>query len=236
MKLGGNGVLPFRLGGGKAPHELAYEALKSAVGIGGSSPDGTIVEAWRWAKARALAAIFMDRRASLQAFPHTATSGIVSFEQRMMIALSADAEEQERRAAVTRAWVDTASAVHEELLASLQAIDLRFNLVFQNYTAMRDSGPARAFEDWDPSDPLASGPAYATGLSGTQFPNYSDEFVSRVVLDVGGTPSPFDLRQMRLGIDLLKRALPAWIDFAVFTEADGFILDQDLLDVTAFGH
>lgn len=236
MKLGGNGVLPFRLGGGKAPHEIAYAALYSAVGEGGRGQPGSMIEAWRFARARALAAVNMDRRASLQAFPHTATVGLVSFEQRLVLTYDLDASEQDRRANATRRWAETESAIRADTLAALKEIDARFTVLATDFDATIDSTAGRAFEDYDPGDGQASGPAYATGLSGTQYPNYSGTYVLHVLLDIGtGTPTPDDLRKLRLATDLLNRKLPAWMDFVLGSDSGGFILDEDLLDVTMFG-
>lgn len=236
MKLGRNGVLPFRLGGGLAPHEVAYNAMRAALGDGGTARPGTIIEAWRVARARGLASVIQDRRATLQAFPHTATDGIESFLQRMAILVPHDATEQEIRDTVTSAWAETAGSIHSELLAALQAIDSRFSIVTQSHDVTRDTTSGRGFQDFTPGDPAASGPAYNTGFIGTQFPNYSDEFIERVWFNVGADPSPSDMTKIALAKQLLQRRLPAWMDFQIYIDDAGFVLDEDLLDVTAFGH
>lgn len=105
--------------------------------------------------------------------------------------------------------------------------------------ATRESQPGRAFEDYDPTSQDAAGPAFnlntfASGPKCTSFPNFSDDFILVVEYPLAsGTLTEANRRVLQEIQALLNAALPSWVDFRIFT-ACGFVLDQDLLDVTAF--
>lgn len=228
--------LSFLLGGGPSPQEQVYDAHYQAVGDGLRAPAGSIVEAWRMAKARGIAAAQQDDRATLQAFPDHCTDFLPVYEEILRIVPTSDQTEQDRRDAVVARYTRSIDATYPKLEQKLESIDPLFEILtlpFQ-YTRTTDSG-VRAFEDWDPSDLLASGPAYGGGRKNTVVPNFSDDFVLGVFFNVGGGSfSPAYQRSLELAKQELNESLPAWVDFRVFT-ALGFILDLDLLDVTAFG-
>lgn len=228
--------LSFVLGGGPSPQEQVYDAIYQAVGDGLRARPRSIVETWRMAKSRGLAAVMQDDRATMQAFPDKATDYLPVYEQILRIVPASDQSEQERRDVVTARYTRSIDATYPKLAAQLDTIDPLFQILTLPYTLTRTTDVGvRAFEDWDPSDPLASGPDYGGGREHTVIPNFSDDFVLAVFLDVG--PGAFNVtnqRALELAKQELNESLPAWVDFRVFT-ALGFILDQDLLDVTAFG-
>jgi len=62
---------------------------------------------------------------------------------------------------------------------------------------------------------------------------FSNDFILHVLFDIGvGAPSIPNQRTLVEAREELNETLPAWVDFRLFTVC-GFILDQDLLDITA---
>lgn len=234
MKLGGHGVMPYKTGGTAAPHRVLYDALKSAMGDGGSGEPGSIVEAWRNARARGLAASWLDKRAALQALPHTATASLPVFERLLGRTFLRDVPEQDRRDALSAAWVDAASTNSTDLLAALVAIVPTATLYTPDSDLTRETQHGRGFEDWDPGDALACGPVFNLAISGTRFPNYADDFVEFVGLNFVTALDAGDYRAIALLKERLHDLLPAWISSIVYNEI-GFTLDEDLLDLTVFG-
>lgn len=232
--------LAFVLGGGPAPNELVHDALFQAVGDGLRSRPTSIVEKWRMARARGLAAIVQDDRAALQAFPNLATDFLEVYEAILRIVPEPGSSDDERRTEVVRRYTRTIDATHPKLLAALVALNPLFEILTlePSLTRTTDVG-ARAFQDYNPASPLACGPAFDLHVGGSQtcsaFPNFSDDFILYVLLDVGGGAfTPAHQRSLLAAQDELNESLPAWVDYRLFT-AVGFILDLDLLDVTVFG-
>jgi hypothetical protein len=153
---------------------------------------------------------------------------------------SSDQSDEERREIVAQLWTRTIDATNPKLTSMLQDIDALFEILVlpPEYTRTTEPG-VRAFEDWDPGDPGACGPAFdlnngASGPKATSFTNFSDDFIAFVHLDIGGGSfTPGNQRSFAAAQDELNESLPAWVDFRIFTSC-GFILDTDLLDVTAF--
>jgi hypothetical protein len=234
--IGGGNPLPFQLGGGVSSSEQAYDALRQAVGTGGSGERDGIREGWRFARARGLAASVVDARVFFQWFPDLATDLLPMYEQLLGPAAVPfpDDSEQERRDRVSALWTRLVTAVHDELEARLQAIDPTVSIVPLNSTLARRAIPGRGFEDWDPTAFEASGPPFNIGKQ-SQFANYADDFVIYVSFPLPpGTLT--DANRIKLGrIQAeLTESLPAWVRFVVFTQDLGFILDEDLLDLTVF--
>lgn len=232
--------LAFALGGGPSGQELAYDSLRQAVGDGLRARVGSIVEKWRMAKARGLAAIVQDDRAAMQAFPNLATDFLEVYEEILRIVPPSGTSETDRRDTVVARYTRTVDATHPKLLAQLQALDPLFEILIiePELTRTTDVG-VRAFQDFNPASPLACGPAFdlhvGTSEKNSSVPNFSDDFILYVLLDIGGgTFTPAHRRAILAAQDELNESLPAWVDFRTFT-AVGFILDLDLLDVTVFG-
>lgn len=233
----------FHLGGSVSPQRVAYDALKSAVGEGGSAPgepNESIVEAWRFARARGLAASIDDDRAAAQINPETATDFIPVFEQILREFFPADANDTDRRERLTELYIDSLDVAYAPLLERLQAINPGASIIIQDRTLTRDTQFGRVHEDYDTADDLASGPPMdiVNGLSGTKttsFPNFSSDFILVVETPpaVIGSVSQTDVLNIRLIEELLNRILPVWVDYRVYM-ACGFTLDQDPLDATVF--
>lgn len=242
--------LGFALGGGKSIQEAFYEALKSAVGEGNYAPghrDDSIMESWRWAKARALAAVIEDERVTAQAWPFLATDLIPMYEQLLGMAFPLSTSDQEKRDELTAQWTREIDSTIPGLLVMLQELDASITIIVPDRDVLRETQFGRAFEDWDPTDPLASGPAFnlaggAVGPNASAYPNYSDDFIFLISypLPVAAIIAESQKKVLVQIRDLMNEAMPAWCDQRTFTTGSGqgqpcgFVLDQDQLDLTVF--
>ncbi len=230
--------LSLALGGGPSPQDEVYDAMFQNVGDGIQAPDGTLVEKWRKARARGIAVFTEDDRAAAQAFPDISTDYLPVWEDILNIPPTPGASVSQRQATVLAAYTRTIDATFPKLTESLQSIDALMSILLIPHDLVRTTVPGRTFQDWDPSDPTASGPPFnlaatsGAGSTASGFPNFSDEFILTVLFDVGaGILSVSNQRKFAEAQDTLNESLPAWVDFRLFTEC-GFILDQDILDVT----
>ncbi len=84
----------------------------------------------------------------------------------------------------------------------------------------------RAFEDYAGSEPFGG------GRRSTLFANFSTDFMVWVLFDIGSgvLPGPTEEASLQAAAELLG-GLPTWVNFQTAT-ADGFILDESLLDLT----
>ena len=234
-KVGGGNPIPTEIGGGPSSSETAYEALKSAVGIGGSADDGTIEASWRMARARGLRAAFADGRAAMQIFPDRATDAIPVFEEILDTAPPPGDSDEDRRAVITDLWTKSVDASHQALEQKLQEIDPLFSIEVEDRDTVTVTQLGRAFEDWTPGDPDASGPAFG-GRESTLWPNYSGHFHCLIKYAIpAGAISLSAQNSIERAKALLNEDLPAWVDFMFFKTTTGFVLDTDLLDLGAFG-
>jgi len=231
--------LSFELGGGPSPQEMVYDAMFQNVGDGIQAGEGTLVEKWRMARARGIAASQLDDKATAQAFPDISTDYLPRWEEILNISLNPAASEVERQQTVLAEYTRTIDATYPKLLTALTDLDPLMEIILMPPALTRTTVPPRGFEDWDPSAGDASGPPFrlaATGSAGdnaTGYPNFSDDFILFVLYDIGvGVPSATATRTMADARTELNESLPAWVDFRLFTVC-GFILDQDLLDITA---
>lgn len=232
--------LSFELGGGPSPQEQVYDSMYQAVGDGIRAPEDTIVEAWRRSRARGIAAFILDDRATVQAFPDLSTDYLPVWEEILEINPPSDATDDERRAAVVEQYTRAIDATYPKLSDKLDSIDDLMEILLIPHEYVRTTVPGRGFEDWDPTAPKASGPPMRLGATGsagdnaTAFPNFSDEMIIHVLFDIGGGAiSVSNQRALEEAKEELNESLPAWVDFRLFTDC-GFILDADLLDITAF--
>jgi hypothetical protein len=236
VSVGGGNPLPFEVGGGPTTAEQAHKFLKSAVGVGGSSPDDESIEAqWRFARARGVVAAFADERAVSQAFPDRATDYIPVYED--ILALSSGGlSDEDRRLLILDRWIAGLSAVTDELETELQEIDPLFSIVEIDRDDVAVTEPGRGFEDWNPASGDAAGPAFGGGRSSTEWPNFSRDFICYVEYALGSGPiTAENERRIERAKTVLNNALPSWVSFSIYTTDVGFILDQDVLDITAFG-
>lgn len=229
--------LSLALGGGPSPQDEVYDAMFQNVGDGIQGPEDSLVEKWRRARARGIAAFTQDDRATAQAFPEISTDFLPVWEDILDIPLDPSASVSERQATVLLAYTRTIDASFPKLTTELQSIDSLMSIILVPHDFVRTTVPGRAFQDWNTSASNASGPPFNLGLSAvgddaTGFPNFSDEFILTVLFDVGvGVLTVANQRSFAEAQALLNESLPAWVDFRLHT-ACGFILDQDLLDVT----
>jgi hypothetical protein len=209
-----------------------YQALRSAVGEGGSAEqDATTIDGlWRLCRARAIASVAsFGERAATQAFPDRATDLLPYYERLLRPIATGETDDERREAAALSYALQIASSVRDIAIA-LRAIDPRFN-VTATLPAQSDTTLfGRAFEGLDGSLPFGG------GRKSTRYPNYSTEFILFVVLDLGGgvQPTTVDRRLMASAAQLLNNVLPAFNDWQIVTHR-GFTLDIDRLDLTALG-
>lgn len=231
--------LSFELGGGPSPQEQVYTVMFQNVGDGIRSTPDSLVEKWRFSRARGIAAFTLDDKAATQAFPDLSTDYLPVWEDILGIVPAPSATEADRQATVLAEYTRTIDATYPKLQAALQNLDPLFSILIvpQQYT--RTTVQGRGFQDWDPAAADASGPPFnlsasnGVGPNQTSLPNYATDFIIHVLYDVGaGIISAQAQRTLAEALELLNESLPAWVDFNLFS-ACGFILDQDLLDVTA---
>ena len=234
--LGGGNPLPFELGGGPSRVEQVFTGMKQALGDGGYALDDETMDGqWRLALAKGAVASLSDERAVKQWDPSRATSWIPVWEKVLLITASDAQSDEERRQVILDRYVATLTAVTGTLEAALQVIDPLFSVVDHDPDTADTTHLGRMFEDWDPSDPDACGPAFGGGRTSTLWPNYSEDLVIFVQYAIAsGTMTAENQRRLNRAEAILNQALPAWVGFRIFTSL-GFILDESLLDVGAFG-
>lgn len=234
--LGKGNPIPFKIGGGPSNTEQANTVLKQSVGIGGTSPDGTIRAEWFLAKARGLAASMSDERALNQSFPDLATDFLPVYEEILGTPPAPDDSDQDRRNQNTTLWTLSNTSVTDDLETALQEISENTSIENISRTVTTVTQIGRAFQDETPGDPDASGPPFNIGKQ-TEWPNYSNEMRCYVNYGVSGTPTALDFKKVEESKNILRDRLPAWVDFQVAqnsTGSAGFLLDIDLLDLGAF--
>lgn len=249
MSIGGGNPIPFQIGGGPSPTEQAYNSLKQMVGIGGSAADGTAEAEWRFARARGLAASFADERAANQMIHSLCTDFIPLWEGILGITPGVDEPEAERRAKVVDRVTRAVNSSVAGIEAELHRIDERFSVLCPEpnpldprevWNTETTTIPGRGFEDWDPNDADACGPAFGGGRQSTSFPNYSTSRVVKIIFDIGqGAITAAQKILMSRAEAVLQEILPAVDGYQVSTSVDigpagGFILDISLLDIGAF--
>lgn len=233
--IGSGNPLPFEIGGGPSSTEEIYESLKQAVGEGMAAEDGTSEAEWRMAQARGIRAGLNIDRAMNQGFPHLCTDFIEEWED-MFHLVSGDLSDEERRQRIVDRWVRSIDASGGGIEDDLQGIDPLFSVVAVDRTTSRVTHLGRSFQDIDPNDGDACGPAFGGGREATDWPNYSThrKTIVRYDLPTGQLTGEAKRRMVRAK-EVLREVLPSWADYSIFVGAPGFILDQSLLDVGAFG-
>lgn len=233
--IGGKSPLPYAVGGGPSSTEQLYDALKQMVGKGGSADEQTIESEWRLAKARTVAAGEAMVRALYQGIPPLSTSFIPVWEIVLGILTNEALSDEERRQTITDRLAGQIEANTPDLTTQLQEIDPLFSILPAQSDPARVTVSARAFEDFDPDDSEAAGPAFGGGRTFTSFPNFSDWFICVVQYTIpSGTLTGEQANRISRAKELLNEVLPAWVDYRIISDV-GFILDQSLLDIGAFG-
>ncbi len=235
-ELGGSSDFPFDCGGEPSREMKSYVAIRRMVGEGGSPPgdpygDETIIESWRMARARGLAAIGSFAEAALwQAFPDTVSDELATYEETLAIFQPVGTPDEKRRQLVTERWTRSIQSAVSKLVQQLVAIDSRFAIVSVPRDFVRQVIAGRVYDDID-ADTTGT---FLNLREHSSFPNYSDDFILRVMFAIGDVPLNDELAAIRTrASDLLAEALPAWCDFAI-THAQGFTLDLSLLDSGSF--
>lgn len=242
MGFGGSSPFPFPFGGGPTGPEQAFATLKALVGVGGSGPDDGIEGAWRWAKARALAAMSADEERGVnQSYPDRCTDALPVYEEILGLT-NAGLLEQERRQLVVDRWTEAVSSQSDHLGDKLSEIDARMSVMEHTAVIMarqdiRDATPGRMFEDYDPTDPLACGPAFTVSgaRTWTNFANPSDEFVCTVIVDIDSGDMTTEIaRRIERAKAMLCECLPSWCTWRFVPNKARFTLDESLLDFGCF--
>lgn len=225
--------LPAELGGGDSQVTQVYRALRSLVGVGGAGEPGSLEDVWRESKAYGTAlALSADERAGLQFFPSKATDALGYYERLLAQPLAPALETHERQAVVAERFTAPPASSQGEVDAALLAIDSRLSVFNLSLEFAEVTQPGRAFED------LAAVEPFGGGRKSSVVANYSTAFVSTVVFDLGAgvSPGPVEAAILARSSDYLSESLPAWVAFQHVTNPTpgaGFILDTDLLDLTA---
>lgn len=220
---------PFEMGGGATNVERIYRALRSAVGIGGSAEDddGSIDGVWRQARASGLAAAgTTGERALMGAFPGKATDLLGYYEELLLITPENESDLPGRRALAEQRFTSQVDVSVPQVADDLARIDERFSVLETPRAEAIETLFGRAFEDYAGAEPFGG------GRKSTLFPNYSTDFVLWVLFDLGSgvLPGVPESASLAAAAELLG-GLPTWVDFQTAT-ADGFIIDESLLDST----
>ena len=228
--------MPFQIGGSPSDYQQAYDALKSCVGEPNAGDDDSIDGAWRWARACGVVAADCVERAMMQIFPDRATSFIPVFEEILLLTTgTAELTDEERRQNILARWTTTVSGTGPAIEDELQTIDPLFVVIDTDRDTSKTTESGRGFEDWDVLDADACGPAFGGGRTSSLYHNYSWDFVTLVQYQLAsGVMSSENKRTLVHAKQSLYYSLPAWVTWNIFTNA-GFILDESLLDVGAFG-
>lgn len=227
--MGWGDAWPLEFGGAPTREDLAYRALKSAVGKGGSAEnEGGIDGLWRRCKAAGLAAASSAvERAALQAFPHLATDHIPVYEEVFGIVPPEGATDEDRRIAIVAAYTARVAENENELLVGLLAIDPRFSLAVIPRALAWYVQAGKAFE---PQDGI---PTYGPVAKSTPCPNASSDFYVPVLLTIATVlPTPVDVASVAKAKRYLRAMLPSWVDFSVITSTGPFLADVSPLDFT----
>jgi len=226
----------MQVGGSPTRFEKSYAALQRMVGRNGFSTDDDEIESlWRQAKADAMAALeTFDERAALQASPALATDHIPLYEEQLGIESDPNRPDQQRRDIIVPDYTGVPEAWTSGLVQALQKFD---NIANVRTRLWENSGACQIGRWYEPFDPTSSND-YETGgdRKGTSYPNVSDMHTVIVEYDIGNgvAPSRDQLRKSQQMRAHLNEVCPAWVDHHL-VYAVGFILDQSLLDATAFG-
>ncbi len=232
---GGFGRFPFAFGGDPGPEEKIYDALRGALLPAGMAAEDSYEVAtfdglWRAARAAGLAALEdVDEAAHWQAFPQTASDEVPSYEEVLGIVPSPQLSLAERARDVTELWTSKAGASFSELGAALELLDTRFSFIHAGYANSGYVVPGKVYGVLGEAD-IGT---FDGLLSCSLWPNFSDDYVVKVLYDIGtGSAVAGETgRVYSQAYKILDDALPAWNDFQI-TFGSGFILDTSRLDVT----
>lgn len=233
-KFGGFGKFPLKLGGEPSHQQKAYTALRTIVGEGGSPPEDPLGETtfdgiWRRAKANALGAIASVTNAAVwQAFPHTVTDELRTYEEIVLSYLPAGAPDESRRQAVLEKWLAPGRGNYPALTEYLKALDERFSVLLLPHEQARYTFEGKVFD-------VPGNVQFSQYHDHSSYPSFADTHVVTALFDVGeSVPPAGTIGNIKARAEAtLSESLPAWNDFAMLLDV-GFTLDLSLLDVTGF--
>lgn len=228
-EFGTYGKFPFTFGGEPSPQAKTFGALVALEGnlYGVDDPQGdqTLDGAWHQAWAAGLSALdTVAEAACFQAWPDRVTDLISEYERILHITPNLLASDQERREAITLAWVGDIRSAYPELQESLTQLDARITLLNPNHSVARSTYYGQLFSRQDQAG------MFAGERTASLYPNFSDDFTIRVLFDVGdgiGGTGLIGVTKQRIR-DLLDRVSPAWCDYTVSLHR-GFTLGVSLL-------
>jgi hypothetical protein len=226
--------LPLKVGGGPSNVGKIHNVYAQAMGQGGTAAAGTIEHAWRLAQARGIRAGLGDARAISQFWPDLATDLLPVYETILGLTHQVGDSEEARRQAITDRWTEAVTLSDDGLEDELQKLNELFSVVSTDEATATVTEMGRGFEDWSPSSSDACGPPFGGTRTYTDWPNFSDHFVTKIQYGITATQlTQADKRIIEEAKARLNRLLPAWIAFQVSLIAvNGFVLDQSFLDLT----
>lgn len=236
MPLGCGNSLPMQVGGSPSRFEKAYAALQRMVGVYGYSTDDDEIEAmWRASKAHAMATFeSFDERAAYQAIPEYATDHIPLYEESLGIETDTSLSDEQRREIIVPDYTGVPETWTSALEEALQRIDSLASIRTRTWANAGACQIGRWYEPYE----VSSGTTYdANGdRTNTAWPNPSDmhSVIIEYSLGSGVVPNREQLRKTEEMLAHTIEVCPAWNEVHVIY-ATGFILDQSLLDATAFG-
>lgn len=234
--LGTLNPLPFTVGGGPTPSSLAYDALRKAVGEGGSAKDDRGIEGlWRRSEAKGLAAGASHcRRALIQSNPLFATDLLPYYERMLGIIPDPAAAEAQRRDVVVPLWTKRAEGATPKLKERLTALDSRLTIFEEVHDHEATAQYGRAFA---PLEPGLEQPAWGLVQGHVACPGYSSDMIVRVLFKVGhdGPLTADELRVVESCKVLLRDMLQSSTDFQIAVDSGTGVPGQWHVGVTPIG-
>ena len=210
-------MLPLELGGGPSPVDLVHNAIRSARGVRGSGPVGGLEDGYLRAESEAIeAGNAAVERAALQAFGFTATDHLPVLEE--LYALPPEGTEQDRRDRVAAFEREPARADIPAIVDALALISPFWSVITPTRDESTITLSGKVLAPRDGSIPYG-------GWASQNHANYADESILHVAWDLvaaGQMPSTVIIADTAR---MLRRRLPAWMDFSLHQLDDGFYAD-----------
>jgi hypothetical protein len=222
MGFGRFNPFPLRLGGGKRPHELAYDTLVKAYSENLDTSDGSIAELEAFAESRILGQAWVaSKTLANQMIPSRMTAGLPIWEQATGVNPDDFDSVVERRSEVAGKLRGLFNNAEPDIR------DAAAEVMGRNFVAVHFTASADDTTYWPGENP---GPPVMPWSSNSCM-------VWVQVTKRGLSQERFDRLVGRMG-RMLDDLIPVWMGFDIFTwdldsSADeGFVLDVSLLDET----